>query len=92
MQVCVYYLLRDGHNYLLEFYDLLHTWNYRYNPRNSGATDVGYMDIPQGDEEKLKAAVATVGPVSVAIDASHESFHLYSEGAYNRLIYVRKIN
>ncbi|XP_012539263.1 cathepsin L [Monomorium pharaonis] len=54
----------------------------RYNPRNRGATDVGYVDIPQGDEEKLKAAVATIGPVSVAIDASHESFQLYSEGVY----------
>ncbi|XP_024878461.1 cathepsin L1 [Temnothorax curvispinosus] len=54
----------------------------RYNPRNSGAIDVGYVDIPQGDEEKLKAAVATVGPVSVAIDASHPSFQLYREGVY----------
>ncbi|XP_024868284.1 cathepsin L-like [Temnothorax curvispinosus] len=54
----------------------------RYNPRNSGAIDVGYVDIPQGDEEKLKAAVATVGPVSVAIDASHPSFQLYREGTY----------
>jgi len=54
----------------------------RYNPRNSGASDVGFVDIPEGDEKKLKAAVATMGPISVAIDASHESFHLYSEGVY----------
>ncbi|EZA62330.1 Cathepsin L [Ooceraea biroi] len=54
----------------------------RYNPRNSGATDLGYVDIAQGNEEKLKAAVATMGPISVAIDASHESFHFYSEGVY----------
>lgn len=52
----------------------------RYNPRNSGAEDVGFVDIPQGDEEKLKAAVATIGPVSVAIDASHQTFQFYSEG------------
>ncbi|XP_043798032.1 cathepsin L [Apis laboriosa] len=54
----------------------------RYNPANSGAIDVGYIDIPTGDEKLLKAAVATIGPVSVAIDASHQSFQFYSEGVY----------
>lgn len=61
----------------------------RYNPRNSGASDVGYTDIPEGDEKKLKAAVATVGPVSVAIDASHQSFQFYSEGLFI-ICYVMK--
>uniref|UniRef100_A0A224YDL5 Cathepsin L n=1 Tax=Rhipicephalus zambeziensis TaxID=60191 RepID=A0A224YDL5_9ACAR len=48
-----------------------------------GATDTGFVDIPEGDENKLKKAVATIGPVSVAIDASHESFQFYSEGVYD---------
>ena len=55
----------------------------RYNMRNTGASDVGFVDIPEGDEEKLKSAVATVGPVSVAIDASLQSFQFYSEGIYD---------
>ncbi|KAI9576862.1 cathepsin L [Glossina fuscipes] len=48
-----------------------------------GATDTGYFDIPEGDEDKMKKAVATMGPIAVAIDASHESFQFYSEGVYN---------
>ncbi|XP_055853685.1 cathepsin L [Episyrphus balteatus] len=48
-----------------------------------GATDKGFVDIPVGDEVKLMEAIATIGPVSVAIDASHESFQFYNEGVYN---------
>ncbi|KAJ8984239.1 hypothetical protein NQ317_007471 [Molorchus minor] len=54
-----------------------------YTPRSKGATDRGFVDIESGDENQLKSAVATVGPVSVAIDASHETFQLYSEGVYS---------
>lgn len=54
----------------------------RYNARNSGAEDVGFVDIPEGDEDKLKAALATIGPISVAIDASHQTFQFYSTGTF----------
>lgn len=60
----------------------------RYNAKQSGATDAGFVDIPEGNEDKLKAAIATVGPVSVAIDASHESFQFYSEGRLNFTQYM----
>lgn len=53
-----------------------------YKASDSGATDAGYTDMPQGDEEKLKEALATVGPISIAIDASQPSFQLYSTGVY----------
>jgi len=55
----------------------------RFKKRAVGATDTGFVDIPEGDEQKLKEALATVGPVSVAIDASHESFQFYSQGVYD---------
>ena len=57
----------------------------RYKKSDRGAEDTGFVDIPQGDEDKLKEAVATVGPVSVAIDASHSSFQLYNSGTSLRL-------
>ncbi|CAG0890411.1 unnamed protein product [Darwinula stevensoni] len=54
----------------------------RYNPSTRGADDTGYVDLPQGDEKALQKTVATIGPVSIAIDASHESFQFYSKGVY----------
>ena len=55
----------------------------RYTKRTVGATDTGFVDVPEGDEKKLKEALATVGPISIAIDASQPSFQFYSEGVYD---------
>jgi len=51
-----------------------------------GANDTGYVDVKSKDESALQAAVATVGPISVGIDASHISFQLYRGGVYHSLI------
>ncbi|XP_076450639.1 cathepsin L-like peptidase [Babylonia areolata] len=56
--------------------------NCHFSPANVGATDTGYVDITQGSESDLQSAVATVGPISVAIDASKRSFQLYRSGVY----------
>jgi len=55
----------------------------RYNVANVGADDTGFTDIKQGDESDLEAAIATIGPISVAIDASSMSFQFYKQGVYN---------
>lgn len=55
----------------------------RFNASDVGATDTGYTDIPSGDEDSLQSAVASVGPISVAIDANHSSFQFYHTGVYD---------
>ena len=58
----------------------------KFKRDNVGATDVGYTDIRRESEDELQSAVATVGPISVAIDAGHKSFQLYRSGEYSIIL------
>ncbi|MED6238183.1 hypothetical protein ATANTOWER_011698 [Ataeniobius toweri] len=53
-----------------------------YNESYNAIIIDGFAYIPSGSEEDLMEAVATVGPISVSIDASHESFQFYQSGVY----------
>jgi cathepsin L len=53
----------------------------QFKAANVGATDTGFTEIKSKSEDALQQAVAIVGPISVAIDASHSSFQLYKSGS-----------
>jgi len=53
----------------------------RFRKEDVGAKDTGFANLPAKDENALQNAVARIGPISVAIDASHSSFQLYRSGS-----------
>lgn len=53
-----------------------------FSTKNIGSLCSGFIDIPQGDEKSLKEAVATAGPVSIAIDVTEDKFMLYKDGVF----------
>lgn len=55
----------------------------RYNPDDTNVQISGFKRIRKGDEDKLKEALATIGPISVSIDASSSNFDFYHKGIYN---------
>ncbi|XP_072453046.1 cathepsin L2-like [Notamacropus eugenii] len=57
--------------------------NCRYRAETAIANVTGYVYIPSENETALQMAVATVGPISVTIDASHTSFRFYESGVYH---------
>ena len=56
----------------------------RYNAAFRGASVTGFTYV-SANEAALQTAVANVGPIAVAIDASKRSFQLYKSGLDNLL-------
>lgn len=69
---------------------LLQAGSCRYNSGNVGASITGYSSIPVS-EAKLMIAVATIGPISVAIYAN-TNFQHYGGGIYYDTVCTSSVN
>jgi len=54
----------------------------RFNRGQAVAQVSGYQNVRHGDERSLASAIGSVGPVSVAIDASRPGFRRYHGGVF----------
>jgi cathepsin L len=63
----------------------------RFDVTKALAKVTGYTNITSKDENALQQAVATIGPITVAIDSSHPSFQLYKSGIYHQLFCSEKV-
>ncbi|NXW91775.1 CATL2 protein, partial [Alopecoenas beccarii] len=64
----------------------------RYNPQDRAANCSAIWLVAQGNETALEQAVATVGPVSVAVDASGFHFHFYKSGVFSSAFCSQRVN
>ncbi|KAJ3608766.1 hypothetical protein NHX12_023296 [Muraenolepis orangiensis] len=64
----------------------------KYDTRGKVASCSGYRFLPMGDEYELMHAMAAIGPISVAIDASRPKFLFYRHGVYRDRTCTHRVN
>lgn len=89
---CVYGFVEDAFKYILINGGIDNEISYPYEAVQNqcrfrrdtiGATSTGFVKLKTGDEMQLTQAVASIGPISVLINSSLNSFRFYHTGVYN---------
>ncbi|KAL7393554.1 hypothetical protein ABVT39_012765 [Epinephelus coioides] len=63
-----------------------------YNPAYRAANCSKYSFLPEGNEGTLKEGVATIGPISVGIDATRPRFAFFRSGVYDDPSCTQNVN
>ncbi|XP_030605511.1 cathepsin S-like [Archocentrus centrarchus] len=63
-----------------------------YNPSSRAANCSSYQFLTEGDENALKQGLATIGPISVGIDAKRPRFAFYRSGVYDDSSCTQDVN
>lgn len=63
----------------------------RYSVQGRAGYCSKFSVLPEGDEKMLQKVLASVGPISVAVNAMLESFHMYSGGEEAKSFTVQEI-
>lgn len=69
-----------------------HQGQCRYNSMYRAANCSKYSFLTEGDEGALKIGLGTIGPISVAIDATRPRFTFYRSGVYNDPTCTQRVN
>jgi len=86
-------LMDNGFKYIIKNKGIDTEESYKYTAKTGhkckaakgtvGAAMSSLVDVKRGDIDALESALATIGPISVAMDASHMSFQHYKTGVYS---------
>lgn len=67
-------------------------YNCAYNPSRNVGTIQDYVEVETGNETLLMQALAHVGPLAIAVDASSDAFQNYQSGVFDDISCTREIN
>lgn len=95
MQTVYEYLMKNGHglNTALRYtYKGEENYQCEFDQDDQAGAVYDFVRVQPGNETLLKLALANIGPLAIAVDASLETFQNYQGGVYDDVLCSTKIN